>query len=174
MSKRPLWNRREEVLRQSTTTPRDFVEGDPWLIKKPAGTAKHCRFLWMSERMWERRPSLVGFRYDNWQPVTPDVAAELGVETGTKDRTPDGVPRSGDAFLMWCPENVAKEFDDFVLEGAKAQERMQDQANEYRDAITGTSGSGPIGDVVVTDDERELVEAEALQRQELGAKLGRD
>lgn len=165
----PIWDRRAALLRERGTTPRNLYDGDVFKIKKPPSVAKNVRFWWASEPFWKKRPVCPGFRYDIWEPVTKEVAEEMGIEVlGTKDFTPDGVYKAGhDAFLMWAPEAIAKEYDEIVLRGADTKALMKAANEEINEKLAGED-SRPIGSIVVTHSEQELAEAEQRERQDVG------
>lgn len=167
----PIWKRREEFLRERGTTPRNLYDTDILAIKAPDSVKKNVRFLWASEPLWRNRPILPGFRYDIWEPVTKAVAEEMGIEVATRDFTPEGTYKAGhDAFLMWAPESVAREYDEYVARGADAKTLMRAAEAELNEKLEGQN-SKSIGSILVTNSEKELAEAEARERQDLGSPL---
>lgn len=190
----PLWQRRANALRQSGTVPRDMFTrdvsrvrcnkcGNQFNAKTREGQwlcphlGPHVRFLWMGDRMWERKLGITGYNYAIWQPVTEKVLQELDVSVDVTARTSEGVPRWGsDLFLVWAPEDIAKQYDELCAEGSRANEmlmrRQQELAGEMVTAsdLGVTDGTGPIGDISVQrgglGDFREFQQAREEQARE--------
>lgn len=159
--KKNLWDRRVEMLRSTSTTPRDLFETDVFETHMPPGTRRHVGLLWISEIIERKHPPLTGWMQDLYQPVTPEVMEELGITVRTKDRTPEGVPKAGtDAVLYWAPKELLKEQDEILLRGNKPSERL----HELEDEMTGVirrdnrDGSGTFGRFAVSRDLREVAE----------------
>lgn len=168
----PIWKRRAAMLKRKGTTPRNLFEGTPFHIDMPDRIKPHVRFLWMSDIMNQKRPILPTFSFDVWQPVTQDVAKELGIENSlhTNDLTPEGVPKVGDAFLMWAPEEICKEADKIARSGADAVAAMRRQSDSFRQHAKGRYSEG-IGDVTVTHDAEEIDEEEQRRITDVGKRF---
>lgn len=165
-----IWEKRMADLEARGTTPRDLYERDPFYVDAPPEVKKNVRFLWMSEIFAERRPICRGFQHDLYQPVTQEIMDEMGIKVDTRDRTPAGVPKVGfDAFLVWAPEEAAKQQDEIFLRGAKVRELMQERQDSIEEKFKG-SHQGRIGSVEVPESFEELQEAETRQRNELGER----
>lgn len=165
----PLWEKRTEALRRSGSLPRDFYTKDWTLIEnlEPGSPLReHVRCLWMSDVFLDKHPVCPGFRYEIYEPVTADVAAELGIRP-PGEPTPEGFYRQGDAVLYWAPEEVAKQQDEVFLSGANVRERLKAQREELHEKL----GEDLIGDVTVTNDFNEMKEAGKRNLRELGSNI---
>jgi hypothetical protein len=174
----PLWKRRLESLRRSGTTARDIFEQDIFQTKMNAASRDHVRLIWMSDIIMQKRPLLTGFNYELLQPCTPEVCAEFGIETRTKDRTPEGVPKAGmDAVLYWAPEELCREQDAFLRRGADVKNLMAAREKGGKEEIAASISSeqrgmaSPIGSITASTDGREFLEAEAREESSVGAPL---
>lgn len=168
----PLWERRKRILEETKTTPRDFLEGTPWLVEfKHRETARHVRLRWMSDGLWKKHPVLPGHRLDIWEPVTEKIGEELGLRVFSKELTPEGIYKvSPDAFLMWCPEEIAAEQDAVQRELMDVKKLFQKGKKRIKEKFRGRN-TGHIGNVTVSSDPEEIAEAEAREREELGEPL---
>jgi hypothetical protein len=167
----PIWERRSSALKKAGQTPRDVHEHDWTYIDMSDEVRKNIRFLWMSNILAEKRPILPGFHYDIYQPVTEEFIRETGIKPRAKDRTEAGVPRCGDAFLVWAPAEIAAQQDAYWQEMARTKEMMRRRKKEYRRSIRqggrGDQFTGPIGDIIVSNDMREIHEAAAREKAEM-------
>jgi hypothetical protein len=148
--KRHLWDRRADALKRKGTTPRDMFWHDAFAVKMPKHVDEKIKIYWMSDIMWERRPPCEGFMYDIWEPVTKEVMDELGIKVVTKNFGQDGVPRVGDAFLMWAPKEITLQMRAYWKEKSLAARKSTD--SELKRAIRETlaeeglkDGTGVIG-----------------------------
>lgn len=175
----PIWDRRVAALRRKGTTPRDIYGQNVMGIIFPKGARgkevqKKVRFLWISHIFEQKHPMCPGFAQDMYEPVTPDVMKQLGIDVVTKDRTAEGVPKAGhDAVLYWCPEELAKQQDEILLEGAMPSRKLRERQEELFSAFAPQMDDrGGIGGFSVSRDEGELAEVAQAQRREMGTLFG--
>lgn len=175
----PSWERRIREMEKSGTTPRDFIWHSPFEYKMPKHVSEHVSLLWMSDMMWKERPILEGFSYDIWQMMTPEKMEEFSLEVHTRDRTPEGVPKFGDAFLMWAPKKFVDQIKAYFKKKQISQigrtseeQKLEDTIKEVlaREGIMDTTkiiGSG-IQEVGRPDD---FYGAEKRERDEMGKAI---
>lgn len=162
------WMRRIESAKVDMTSPRDMFSNDKvWMWDVPPHIKQYIRLNWISDWIIQNKPLMPGFIYDNWKPVTPEVMEDFQIKVFTDTRTPEGVPKVGlDAVLYWCPEDYAKEMDEFGRRGARVIENLKTEKRRMKEKFAGMM----IGDVR-TGTQEEMVEMEAEQRKELGSPL---
>ena len=170
------WERRANMLRKSGTTPRDVLNHDWTYIKKSAEVERNCRFLWMSDIMYQKRLPLPGFVWEIWQPVDAKFLEETGIETPyARTRTAEGTPRCGDAFLMWAPKEMAEQCDQWEKEQSFAN-RMKSATAELEKQSKGMNNAGPTEQVLeITQsdgiEDANLVSQAEEERQTAGSAL---
>jgi hypothetical protein len=167
----PLWARRLEAMKRNHTMPGDLLEHDPTGFEFTNKEAeKHVTCAWLNIDEMRRRPFMSGFHYDIFEPVTEEVMTEFGLKVQTGERTPEGQPKCGyDLAMYWAPKEAHDQMMHNMSRGARVKELMQreQQATSAKLAEasqSGGRGTGPVGNIHVTDSLEGLKDA---QKEEL-------
>lgn len=169
-----LWDRQAEMLKSKVTTSRNTFAETPMWVDIPDEVAKHIEVHWDSTDRETRRPVLPGYPGEIWQPVTEEVAKELGITPLTTDKTPDGTYKVGfDAILKWAPRKTLA-LHRARVKKPSAIEILKGRKREFQETIRKdeAGASAPIGDITMPGSPEDLVRAEALQREEVGSLDG--
>lgn len=146
-----------EALGYDETTPRDFYEKGVLTWEAPEETKKHIHVFFDSELRERRNPVLPTFDANLYEPLTKELADELGIKVPYGRWTDQGHMKVGhDAIVKIAPKRIMDDRRSALSKRHKIAERMRKHEEFYRDQALAVNKRGrngeatmPIGDIQI-------------------------